>query len=210
MNSNSYQRFMKLKGKWNNTANQTFRAAHRYFIKQEKLKKKQKAKNKKKSAAQKKREAANKKQIKAKKERQIKEILDKIKSVEDEYNSDAGVFDDCNDIRKKIKQFLQKDIMTKSRFLKEIGKVAHNSYSSFMSMGPLKLSGASNRTYPLSYHFFEKLRIAEGEKKSKKRLQNEEEYPNGFPLKHQSVHQRVCLCLCALQSDFLLDSSVVF
>ena len=49
-----------------------------------------------------------------------------------------------------------------------------------MSFGPLKNSGGANATYPKAYHFLEKLRIAEGVKKSKNRLQNEKEYPQGF------------------------------
>ncbi len=82
--------------------------------------------------------------------------------------------------------------MTKTRFLKEIGNVASNSYSSFASMGPLKLSGASNQTYPKAYHWLEKLRIAEGVKKSKKRVRNEKEYTKGFPLRHDNGNRLVC------------------
>lgn len=193
INSNSYQRYMKLKGKWNNTSNQTYEAAYRYFKKQEKLGKKKKAKDKTKSAKQRKLEAANKKMEKQKKEKEMKAILNGIKSVEDNgYDSDnKEIYDDCNDVRKNILLFLKRGIMTKSRFLKEIGNVAHNSYSSFASMGPLKLSGASNQTYYKAYHWLEKLRIYEGVKKTKKRLKNEQEYPNGFPLRHDNG-MRLC------------------
>eukprot|EP01084_Bolivina_argentea_P049268 90631_1 len=191
INSGSYQRYMRLKGKWNNTSNQTYTAAYRYFMKQDKLKQKQKAKDKNKSASQKKKEAVARKKEKAYKEKEVKKILNKIKSVENTYNANGPIYDDCNDVRKNILTFLKRGIMTKTRFLKEIGNVASNSYSSFAGMGPLKLSGASNKTFPKAYHWLEKLRIAEGVKKSKKRLKNELEYPNGFPLRHDNG-KRLC------------------
>ena len=57
--------------------------------------------------------------------------------------------------------------MTQSQFLKTIGGVQHNQYSKFMSMGPVKLSGAANKTFRLSYHFFEKIRIRIDNKQNK-------------------------------------------
>jgi len=186
VNSNSYQRFMKLKGTWNGTQNTTFWAATRYFKKQEKLKQKEKQKEKRKPAAQKKRDTAKKKKEKAEKDAAMDAIVRKIESVEkkDDYDDNGPVFDDCNDVRKKITNFMKRGICTQSRFLKEIGSVQSNSYHKFMKEGPLQLAGASNSTYYKAYHWFEKLRIAEKEAKSKKRLQNEEENHDGFPLRH--------------------------
>eukprot|EP01083_Nonionella_stella_P287441 978423_1 len=206
INSNSYQRYMKLKGKWNNTSNQTFSAAHRYFMKQEKLKKKAKAKEKNKSSKQKKKDAAKRKKENEEKKGKVEEILEGIKQVEKNgYDEDGAIFDDCNDVRKNILLFLKRGVMTKSRFLKEIGNVAFNSYSSFASMGPLKLSGASNQTYPKAYHWLEKLRIAEGVNKSKKRLQNEDYYPDGFPLSHDNG-RRICFSgqRCVIKGDIVV------
>lgn len=96
------------------------------------------------------------------------------------------IYDDCNDVRKKINQFLHLGIVSQSKFGKEIGNVQLNSMNSFLKMGPLKLSGASNKTYFYGYHWFEKLRRANGEKKSKKRLENEKNYPNGFERIHDN------------------------
>eukprot|EP01083_Nonionella_stella_P317754 1158435_1 len=206
INSNSYQRYMKLKGKWNNTSNQTFCSAHGYFMKQEELKKKEKAKEKNKSAKQKKKDAAKRKKEKENAKRKVEQILEGIKQVEQNgYDEDGAIFDDCNDVRKNVLLFLKRGVMTKSRFLKEIGNVAFNSYSSFASMGPLKLSGASNQTYPKAYHWLEKLRIAEGVNKSKKRLQNEDYYPDGFPLSHDNG-RRICFSgqRCVIKGDIVV------
>merc|ERR550525_2064905 len=110
-----------------------------------------------------------------------------IKKVEDEgYDEDTPIYDDCNDVRKAIVAFLKRGIMTKSRFLRDIGNVQSNQYTSFASMGPLPLSGASNQIYPKAFRWLDKLRIAEGVKKSRKRLKNEKEKPEGFPLRHDN------------------------
>jgi hypothetical protein len=57
-----------------------------------------------------------------------------------------------------------------------------------------------NITYKRAYIFFEKLRIAQGEKKTFRRLQNEEKFPDGFSLvkKYQTEmeHQMGALSDC--------------
>merc|ERR1719361_436096 len=138
VNSNSYGRFMRLKGTWNGMRNQTYYGALRYFVKKEK---KQKLKNKRKSAAQKKKDAVKKKTATQRKKEEMERILKMIKEVEDDgYDDDTPIYDDCNDVRKAIVAFLKRGIMSKSRFLKEIGNVQSNQYTSFASMGPLPLS----------------------------------------------------------------------
>ncbi|KII93199.1 hypothetical protein PLICRDRAFT_170979 [Plicaturopsis crispa FD-325 SS-3] len=91
------------------------------------------------------------------------------------------VYDDCNEVRRKIR-LLQKEPNWKvTHWLKEIGGINNNSYSRFMKeTGPD--GGASNGTYKAAYIYFEKVRIAEGKKKTAKRSRNEIEHPNGFPL----------------------------
>ena len=80
--------------------------------------------------------------------------------------------------------------MTQAEFLRHLSEkdeVQSNSYKSFMSQGPLRMAGGSNKVYRLGYHFLEKVRLAEGKPKSKKRLQNEEELKKqnrGFRLIH--------------------------
>ncbi|KAH9946795.1 hypothetical protein B0H21DRAFT_693068, partial [Amylocystis lapponica] len=94
------------------------------------------------------------------------------------------VYDDCNEIRRKIR-LLQKDPEFKvTQWLKDIGNVNNNSYQRFMkASGPT--GGAGNGTYYCAYVYFEKVRIAQGKKKTAKRTKNETQYSNGFPL-HES------------------------
>ncbi|KAI0309423.1 hypothetical protein OF83DRAFT_1072064 [Amylostereum chailletii] len=66
-------------------------------------------------------------------------------------------------------------------WLEQIGKVNSNSYQRFMkASGPT--GGATNGTYYCAYVYFEKRRIAEGKKKSAKRIRSEEEQAGGRPL----------------------------
>ncbi|KZT74741.1 hypothetical protein DAEQUDRAFT_734325 [Daedalea quercina L-15889] len=122
-------------------------------------------------------------------------------------DEDGGVpvYDDCNDIRRKIRA-LQKTPGFKIRFLRlyglspkklrhlqvthwleQIGKINNNSYNRFNHRYPaVKASGptggAENGTYYAAYVYFEKVRIAEGKKKSAKRIRAEQESPAGLPL----------------------------
>lgn len=101
--------------------------------------------------------------------------------LEGEDEGSVPVYDDCNEIRRKIR-LLQKDPDFKiTHWLKEIGNINNNSYQRFMkASGPT--GGASNGTYYAAYVYFEKVRIAEGKKKTAKRIRNEAEYSNGMPL----------------------------
>ena len=82
--------------------------------------------------------------------------------------------------------------MTQAEFLRNLGEnTQSNSLKSFMALGPLKMSGASNKVYRLAYHFLEKVRLAENKPKSKKRIQNEKELKNegakgGYQLTHDT------------------------
>merc|ERR1712087_71878 len=183
VNSNSYRRFIKLKGPWNGTQNGTYWAALRYFYKKEMAEKKAKAR---KPAATKKREAAQRKQERMGKQMESDRILALIKGVEGDYDDEGPIYDDCNVLRRDIVAFLKRDVMTKGRFLKEIGNVQSTQYTSFAKMGPLPLSGASNQIYPKAYRWLDKLRIAEGRKETAKRKKNKKERPQGFPLRHDN------------------------
>ena len=70
--------------------------------------------------------------------------------------------------------------MTKAAFLREIGGVNSNSWqrfsankSQFKGHNP----GAGNSAYPKAYYFLEKVRIVQGGKKGKARLDAEAKYP---------------------------------
>ncbi|KAI8995517.1 hypothetical protein BD414DRAFT_479763 [Trametes punicea] len=100
--------------------------------------------------------------------------------LEGEEEGDIPIYDDCNDIRRKIRA-LQKDPNFKvTHWLREIGNINNNSYQRFMkASGPH--GGASNGTYYAAYVYFEKVRIFEKKKKSAKRIRMEQEHARGLP-----------------------------
>ncbi|KAK0246095.1 hypothetical protein EDD85DRAFT_44825 [Armillaria nabsnona] len=102
--------------------------------------------------------------------------------IEDE-NEDGTVpvYDDCAEVRRKI-GLLQKTPGWKvTQWLRDIGGINNNSYSRFMKEKG-RTGGASNGTYYAAYVYFEKIRIAEGKKKTPTRIKHEVELPHGYPL----------------------------
>ncbi|KAJ3554702.1 hypothetical protein NM688_g2971 [Phlebia brevispora] len=92
------------------------------------------------------------------------------------------VYDDCNEIRRKIRLLQKESDFKITHWLKEIGNINSNSFQRFMkAKGPT--GGASNGTYYAAYVFFEKKRIFEGKKKTPTRTRNESQHPNGFELR---------------------------
>ena len=87
------------------------------------------------------------------------------------------VYDTCNQVVTKIKEFLQRDGMTKANLLLALGNINSNSLTKFLS--GKKQDQCGNVTYRAAYVFFEKLRILEGKKKSPARVKNENENPAG-------------------------------
>ncbi|KAJ7706394.1 hypothetical protein B0H17DRAFT_1156689 [Mycena rosella] len=108
------------------------------------------------------------------------------RDVELDTNSDGTipVFDFPGEVRRKIRVLQGTPGWKVTVWLKEIGGVNHNSYSRFMAEKN-KAFGAANSTYFAAYVYFEKVRIAEGKKKSAGRKQNEIDHPFGFPLEDQ-------------------------
>ncbi|KAF9479052.1 hypothetical protein BDN70DRAFT_879209 [Pholiota conissans] len=103
------------------------------------------------------------------------------KDIELEVNEDGmvPVYDDCAEIRRKIR-ILQKDPKFKTApWLREIGGINSNSFNRFMQ-AKKRQDGCGNRIYYAAYVYFEKVRIFEKKKKSKKREENEAEHPEGF------------------------------
>ncbi|KAI0095085.1 hypothetical protein BDY19DRAFT_988855 [Irpex rosettiformis] len=95
---------------------------------------------------------------------------------------DLPIYDDCNDIRRKIRALLQEPDFKVTNWLREIGNINNNSYQRFMkASGPT--GGAENGTYYAAYVYFEKKRIFEGKKKTAKRIRMENETPEGQPLR---------------------------
>ncbi|KAI0651736.1 hypothetical protein C8Q79DRAFT_1004999 [Trametes meyenii] len=100
--------------------------------------------------------------------------------LEGEEEGDLPIYDDCNDIRRKIRILQREPNFKITHWLKEIGNINNNSYQRFMKATGAT-GGASNGTYYAAYVYFEKVRIAEGKKKSAKRLRNEEGHSGGLP-----------------------------
>ncbi|EPQ60830.1 hypothetical protein GLOTRDRAFT_118914 [Gloeophyllum trabeum ATCC 11539] len=91
------------------------------------------------------------------------------------------IYDDCNDIRRKIRALQKTPGFKITAWLREIGNINSNSYGRFMkATGPT--GGAENGTYVAAYKYFEKIRILEGKKKTPKRLRTEQELPQGYDL----------------------------
>ncbi|ETK77522.1 hypothetical protein L915_16226 [Phytophthora nicotianae] len=130
--------------------------------------------------------AVEQKEVKTKRSKDGAELLKRIEEVELPDMDDDGtvpVFDDCDEIRKKINYFLGEGMVTKAAFLRALGDVNSNSLRSFMNLRCGANSGASNVVYRTAYVFFEKKRVLEGKEKSVKRLANEDlQGPDGFPL----------------------------
>ncbi|KAF8308084.1 hypothetical protein DL93DRAFT_2142728 [Clavulina sp. PMI_390] len=115
----------------------------------------------------------------AKKAAAIAEELDAFER--DVQNDRVEIYDDCNEIRRKIRALQKEPGFKITHWLREIGDINSNSYGRFMKLsGPT--SGAENGVYPAAYIYFERRRIKEGKKKTAKRLDNEHTHYNGMPL----------------------------
>ncbi|GBE78331.1 hypothetical protein SCP_0112160 [Sparassis crispa] len=100
-------------------------------------------------------------------------------------DGDLAIYDDCNEIRRKIRLLQKTPGWKVTQWLRDIGNVNSNSYGRFMkASGPH--GGAGNSTYYAAYIYFEKVRILEGKKKTAKRLRNEGEYAGGLPQEDRS------------------------
>ncbi|OWY95913.1 hypothetical protein PHMEG_00033954, partial [Phytophthora megakarya] len=109
INSNSYYRFMNLKGPYTGCDNQTYEGAAIFFYRREKQQKQEKAKLKAMKPDDRKRKATEVKEQKSKKLKTGDELLKKIEQVQLPDMDEQGnvpVYDDCDEIRKKINYFL--------------------------------------------------------------------------------------------------------
>ena len=185
----SYYSFMRQKGKWNGSQNGTFWGATRFFTAREKTAKAEKAAEKAAMAtmpaAEKKRKREADAAASSSKKNSLADLLAKVRAVDDDEVSSKGVYDMCDEVRKKSLEFMASTGMTQTAFLREIastaGKptpVAPNSWGNFIKMKSAFQGhnpGAGNRSYPEAYYFLEKVRLVRGEPKSMKRRQAEEE-----------------------------------
>ncbi|RLN92424.1 hypothetical protein BBJ28_00009983 [Nothophytophthora sp. Chile5] len=185
VNSNSYYRFMQLKGPYSGINNGTHEGASIFFYRRERdATKKAEAV----PPQMKKRKAVVERNEKVKKMKNGDDLLQRITEVQLEGAREDGslpVYDDCDELRKKIELFLGEKMVTKAALLRALGNLNTNSLRQFLSAKRGPGSGAANVTYREGYVFFEKKRILEGKPKTKKRLDNEAKLGSaGFPLRH--------------------------
>ncbi len=119
------------------------------------------------------------KKTRAEMKREAADLVQRICAVEG-IPDNSPVYDSCPQLVTKIKNFLQKDGMTKKLLLDAFGGINCNSMNTFLA--GKNQDQCVNVTYRRSFTFFEKLRLLEGAVKSNARLKNESEYPNGFSL----------------------------
>lgn len=114
-------------------------------------------------------------------------------------DSKCKVYDSCPEVVDKIHKFLQRDGADRAMLVRCLD-VHGNSLRAFL-LGKDQ-EQCENITYKRAYIFFEKLRIALGEKKTFRRLQNEENFPDGFSLvkKYQTEKQQTVVGLS--ESEF--------
>ena len=107
--------------------------------------------------------------------REAEELIRCVNAVEGA--NTTVVYDTCTEVVEGIKSFLQRDGVTRKMLLRALGNVNDNSMRKFFN--GKSQDQRANVTYRAGYAFLEKLRILEGRPKSKARLRNEAENPEG-------------------------------
>ena len=192
VNNNTFRRFMNpktYKNQWSACQNGTYWGAAKLLekVKHSEAKAKKTAKKaatsaKRKAASASTTEGGGSAKKKSKKE-EATELIHRINAVEG-VPEDSPIYDSCPVLVTKIKEFLQRDGVTKNLFLQEaMGNLNSNSLNRFLA--GKKQDQCGTITYKRSYVFFEKLRIMEGKAKTKKRLKDEAENPQGFSTKKE-------------------------
>lgn len=192
VNNNSFRRFMNpktYKNQWSALENSTYWAAARLLEKVKFEKQQAQKTNAPKSNGKRKAttdspadlsKMTTPKKSKAASQLEALELIKRIDEVEG-VSYENGVYDSCPELVVKIKDFLQRDGMTKSLLLLALGGQNSNSLNRFLA--GKSQDQCANVIYRTAYEFFEKLRILEGQPKSSARLRNEMQRPNGFVLK---------------------------
>lgn len=115
---------------------------------------------------------------------EMQQIVSMVKSVECRYDAEQPVFSSREDILLFIKEFLENGVCTKQQLLDTIGITAEE----FQSFHHIDGKASDRVVHALSYHWFEKLRIAYNMGKTPRRVRNEETNPKGFAL--DSIHSK--------------------
>lgn len=161
INSNSYNRFMKMNQPWQGIDNSTMSAAYRFFRQRERNGITIPPKRKQAGAAP------------------ASDAIADI-TLDGDTTDDVQVYDSCDEIRRKINAYLKKDGVTQAAFLRDLARMYHTEEIKLQSKQLNDFRGKSgadagntSRIFYCAYVFFEKLRLKEGKPKTKHRLQME-------------------------------------
>jgi hypothetical protein len=194
----AYSRFMGQGGPDKGSGSDTYIQAWKYFKKRELQGIKMPTKKRTKTSSS----AAGKQGAEAKKagsETANGKDLSNI-HLDGEDEDEVPVYDTCDEIRRKISAHLRKEGIVVAAFLRDLNAQYHTAkaptkiqsaqLSSFRNKkGPS--SGNTSCIFYASYCFFEKLRIAEGKKKSNHRLEMESIYGHaGMDITQVSANRR--------------------
>lgn len=197
----SYYAFMKQNGAWAGAESHSFIHAHRFFMKRELLGLNKKGKKNGKGKDEGKEPAKKKSKTEAASGKKAKEALFAEKydvssvSLPGEAEGKVAVYDQCDEIRKKINAVLRDPNMTRAAFCREISKtwpdraadlkgnaLQGTSLASFLSKKGSR-EGRTSLVFYASYVFFEKLRIRDGKPKTQFREEMEDIWgPSGFDI----------------------------
>ena len=117
-----------------------------------------------------------------------------------EETGEVDVYDTCDEVRRKIAAFLREPGVTQASFLREISKmlpgakkIQSKQLHDFQSKkGPR--AGNTSSVFYGSYVLFEKIRLKEGKKKSKARLETEEVWAEEGGIDRKRANQTyICL-----------------
>ncbi|RHY57824.1 hypothetical protein DYB26_005350 [Aphanomyces astaci] len=187
-NSNSFGRFMKLKGADGGSQNSTYWGSLRFFDRLDKKTKKEKAAAKASGAKAKtavKRKAADNDddETPAAKKKKFLARLEQIEAVELAEN--IKVFDDCDVVRDNIQAFLLTKVMAQTAFSAHLN-VSVAALRKFLACKG-KREGVGI-VYKAAYRFFEKTRLLDNAPKTNKRKKVETDRPQGYSLERDPTH----------------------
>jgi hypothetical protein len=173
--ANTYHRFMGLKGPYKGDKTTVYYRASKFFDER----KKKEVEERERDPASHKRKLAEQREEKKVKRAKGDDLLERMEKIRSEGESNplyvcpyGPVEDNCDVVRKKIREFLNEGTVTLTGWLKFIGNISNVSYNNFMSYTGSGV-GYLNGTYRAAYWFFEQKRVMEGQPKSKERIEKE-------------------------------------
>lgn len=199
-NSNSLNNFLKQKGTYGGSGSCVWRNAYDWFKQREVMGLKMPDPKKRRIAEAKKNEAEGK-TSKGKSSSTSVTGLPDISNIHlpDEEIDDVPVYDDCDEIRRKINAHLMTTNVTQAQFCRDLYAqfkvptckgIQSKQLSDFRSTKGSNC-GAKSSVYYAAYVYFEKLRIAQGKPMSQHHALNMDLNPGGLP---RDVDGRAIVC----------------